>query len=81
MKVPKGDKPRDARRMRRFECDGWLHITVLANSNVVDITCKHNLEHLPYVNIDLPDQWKDYIKENARTHTPGQVYGSLKFIL
>lgn len=59
--------------MSRFDCNGWLHITVSAKSDVVDIQCKHMLEHLPYVNIDLPDKWKAYIRDNARTQTPGQV--------
>ena len=60
--------------MSRFECDGWLHLTVVSNdSNTLEFSLKHKIDHIPYEDIELPEKWKTYIEENARTNTPGQV--------
>ncbi|KAI0643906.1 hypothetical protein C8Q79DRAFT_161111 [Trametes meyenii] len=73
-KVPKGEKARDTRRMQRFECDGWLHITVSPASDIVEVTLKHFEAHLPYDDIDLPDEWKRYIEKQGLTQTPGTIW-------
>lgn len=39
----------------------------------MDITVKHALDHVAYKDIYLPEKWKEYIRENARSQTPGQV--------
>ena len=72
-KVSKGTKPRDSRRMPRFECRGWLHITVSAMSNVMEILLRHEEDHIAYLEQDLPEQWKAYIEEHALKQTPGEV--------
>ncbi|KAI0824110.1 hypothetical protein BC628DRAFT_442238 [Trametes gibbosa] len=45
-KVPKGTRHRDSRRMPRFQCRGWLHVTVSAMSNVMEILLRHEEDHL-----------------------------------
>ncbi len=37
------------------------------------IRIKHDCHHVAYLDITLPDKWKDYIKKQASTQTPGQV--------
>lgn len=72
-KVPKAEKSRDTRRMPRFPCAGWLHITASASSNTMQISVKHAVGHQPYLDIELPEEWKAYIREHGRTQTPGQA--------
>lgn len=72
-KVPKSEKPRDTRRLDRFACDGWLHIVLAEGSYEVSVNMKHAVPHLAYVDISLPDHWKLYIEDHAKTETPGQV--------
>ncbi len=71
--MPKTDKTRDSRRMPRFHCNGWLHIVAGRDIATMDITVKHEVEHVAYKDIYLPDKWKEYIRDNARNQTPGQV--------
>ncbi|TFY50628.1 hypothetical protein EVJ58_g10964, partial [Rhodofomes roseus] len=71
-KTPKTSKPRAARRMERFPCDGWLHVTVASGSTEMILSVKHAVQHLAYVGIDLPDHWKQYIEKHARNQTPGE---------
>ncbi|RPD61298.1 hypothetical protein L227DRAFT_466509, partial [Lentinus tigrinus ALCF2SS1-6] len=62
-------------RMPRFHCSGWLHIVAAPGVDAMDITVKHKLDHIAYKDIYLPDKWKQYIRENARSQTPGQLRG------
>lgn len=59
--------------MVRYPCDGWLHLAVDHESNIMTVTLKHKLAHKAYKDIRLPDKWKEYIEDHARTKTPGQV--------
>ncbi|KAI0348907.1 hypothetical protein OH77DRAFT_1465898, partial [Trametes cingulata] len=72
-KVPKGEKSRVTRRMDRFHCSGWMHLTLDQNSDVVGLSMKHAQEHVAYVDVELPEKWKDYIRQYARTLNPGKV--------
>ena len=63
--------------MDRFACSGWLFIMIKKDSFDVFIKIKHDCHHPAYVDINLPDQWKDYIKRQASTQTPGQVCRNL----
>ncbi len=67
------DRARDTRRMERFSCDGWLHLAVEPGSNVMEVTLKHHEVHKAYEDKRLPEKWKEYIEQHARTKTPGQV--------
>ena len=68
-----GGKARVTRRMERFACGGWLCIYVKADSLDVTVKIKHDCAHKPYVDIELPAQWKTYIEEHARVQLPSQV--------
>ena len=59
--------------MERFDCAGWLYIGVQAESDVMSIKISHKAGHLPYVDISIPDQWKQYIEEHASAETSGAV--------
>ncbi|PCH44631.1 hypothetical protein WOLCODRAFT_50308, partial [Wolfiporia cocos MD-104 SS10] len=59
-------------RMDRFDCCGWLHIVLSCQPQEALIRLKHD-EHIAYTDIELPDHWKEYIKDHARTQTPGEV--------
>ena len=73
-KVSKPDvKARATRRMPRFPCDGWLHIKTVPQSNMMEITVQHKETHPGYIDRDIPDHWKEYIRKNAGNQTPGQV--------
>ncbi|KAI0669307.1 hypothetical protein C8Q78DRAFT_992915 [Trametes maxima] len=76
-KVPKGPKPRDARRMERFQCHGWLHLTVSAESDVIEVSLKHREHHKPYKDIELPEEWKTFIKDHARIMSPSQIWNHI----
>lgn len=71
-KVPRG-KARTTRRMHRFDCEGWLHIAVSKMSSLMDIKLRHQEIHPAYLDVDLPEVWKEYIEANAKVQTPGQV--------
>ncbi|KAJ2970013.1 hypothetical protein NUW54_g12830 [Trametes sanguinea] len=74
-KVPKADKKaRDTRRMDRFPCHGWLHLTVGQQSNVIGLSLRHSVEHVAYVDITLPEKWKQFIREQAQRLTPGKIW-------
>ena len=60
-------------RMERYECGGWLRITVSEDSPIMTISVKHELAHEPYKDIGLPDEWKRYIEEQVELQTPGQA--------
>ncbi|KAI0672613.1 hypothetical protein C8Q78DRAFT_990991 [Trametes maxima] len=76
-KVPKGPKPRDTRRMERFQCHGWLHLTVSAESDVIEVSLKHREHHKPYKDIELPEEWKTFIKDHARIMSPSQIWNHI----
>jgi len=50
--------------MDRFECHGKLCIT--PHEGTVDVKITHQQSHKKYVNIELPDKWRTFIKENHR---------------
>lgn len=74
-KTSKGPRVKmcDTCRMDRYDCGGWLHIAVSNILAVVDIKIKHDESHIGYLDIQLPEKWKKYIEEHARTQTPGEV--------
>ncbi|KAI0642438.1 hypothetical protein C8Q79DRAFT_929391 [Trametes meyenii] len=76
-KVPKGQKPCDARCMERFNCHGWLHLTVNMDLDVIGISLKHCESHKPYKDIRLPEEWKEFIKKQAGLMTPGEIWKHL----
>ncbi|KAJ2990392.1 hypothetical protein NUW54_g8481 [Trametes sanguinea] len=73
-KTSGSSKARDTRRMPRFPCNGWLHVTVREHSDIMQISIKHEADHLPYVDITIPTQWKEFIEQHARSQTPGKIW-------
>lgn len=67
--------------MDRFDCSGWLHVTVAPDCDEMLIKLIHDTGHLAYENIDLPDHWKEYIQEHAKSQTPGQVRKSASILV
>ncbi|KAI0324368.1 hypothetical protein GY45DRAFT_1349448 [Cubamyces sp. BRFM 1775] len=51
--------------MGHFDC---------ATSDMMSIKISHKVGHLPYVDISIPDQWKQYIEEHASAKTSGAVH-------
>lgn len=67
-----GVKQRDKEAMAAFNCNGWLHITIWDNSSSALVRFKHENEHVPYWNIDVPSDTRDFIRNNLAL-TPTQV--------
>ena len=63
-----GKKGRDARRMARFPCNGLLYVT--PRDGFIQCMVKHSLDHVPYKEISIPEEWRQYITDN---HNIGAV--------
>ena len=55
---------RDARRMRRFDCKGLFYMTLRAG--YIDCVLKHQLDHIRYKDIRIPDKWCQFILDNHK---------------
>ncbi|KIJ37247.1 hypothetical protein M422DRAFT_50557 [Sphaerobolus stellatus SS14] len=62
---------REARRMQRGECQGWLRVYIPKNSAKIRISLKHVRCHEMYEDIELPEKWKEFIRANLKM-TPAQ---------
>lgn len=65
-------KTKDGRRMEHYDCDGWLFIDVDASSPDVVIRLQHTEKHTPYVDVEIPEKWKEFILAHL-DWTPGKV--------
>lgn len=65
-------KERDKDRMDTFDCHGWIHITLCEGGDTALIRFKHEDDHVPYWNIDVPPEVQDYVRKNTQL-TPTQV--------
>jgi len=68
----KGAKPHDKDAMDTFDCHGWLFITVTEESDIVNVKFQHKDDHVPYWNIDVPQDIQALIHNNP-SMTPTQV--------
>ena len=73
-----GAKLRDKDAMDTFDCHGWLFITVIEGSDVVnDVKFQHKDDHIPYWNIDVPEDVQDFglapVASRSTTVTPLQA--------
>lgn len=66
------DKARDKDRMYTFKCDGWLHITITDDVDTAFVKYKHEDDHVPYWDIEVPEEIKAFVRENIQM-TPTQV--------
>lgn len=68
------DKRRDKMKMVAFPCHGWLQMTVnTAEPNIIAMHLKHDLDHVPYCDIYLPESWRVKITDEAITKDVSQV--------
>jgi hypothetical protein len=67
-----GAKLRDKDAMDTFDCHGWLFITVVEGSDVVNVKFQHKDDHIPYWNIDVPQDVQNLVQNNL-SMTPTQV--------
>ena len=67
-----GVKHRDKDQMDTFDCDGWLHINIWEDSDIVFVKLKHEEDHVYYWNIDVPNDVQDFVKRNSEM-SPTQV--------
>jgi hypothetical protein len=58
--------------MSRGACNGCLRIFVVENQSKMRVSVCHQHTHLPYEDIQLPEHWKEFIKNNLNM-TPGKV--------
>ena len=49
-----------------FNCKGWMHVTVFEGSDEVFVKMKHNDCHVPYWDVSVPEDIKDYIRANPK---------------
>jgi hypothetical protein len=62
-------------RMDAFACDGWLHITLFVGSTEVFVKLKHKDDHAPYWSIEVPEDVKEYVKDNPKLKTAAVSHG------
>ena len=58
--------------MKRFNCHGRLHIT--PHNGVAIVKIAHHQSHKSYVNIDLPEKWRIYIKKHHKMGSNWTVF-------
>ena len=73
-KPKKGDncKTRDKDRMYTFECRGWLHITIMDDTDIALVKYNHEDDHVPYWDVEIPLDIKEFISNNVQMK-PTQV--------
>lgn len=66
--------------MARFHCGGSINIFVPHDvTEALHVYVHHDIHHMRYTDIGLPQRWKDYIKENIGT-SAGDVRQILLYI-
>jgi hypothetical protein len=68
---------RDSSRMERFECSSKLTISTSLHERVLTIALQHSY-HIPYVDINLSTEVKEYIDEHISLSTPAEIYDGLR---
>ena len=71
-----GKQGRDARRMARFPCNGLFYVT--PQDGCIRCVLKHLLDHVPYKDISIPEEWRQYITNN---HKIGPTKVSITFFV
>jgi hypothetical protein len=71
-KVSDPSKQRDRQPMDFFRCKGRLTIAMNLDDNYADIILCHELDHVPYCCVTLPEDIREYINVSAHS-TMAQV--------
>lgn len=72
-RTKEGAKPRDKLSMDTHNCAGWLNIIITDELDHAIVSLRHELDHQPYWNIELPQNIKDFIHEHAHLSLTTQV--------
>lgn len=72
-------KLRDRQAMARFDCHGWLHITLSNDDHTALVKITHGDSHIPYYCIDVPEDIKKFVYENLNM-MPSQVRTSIDLL-
>ena len=64
MEPETGKKVWDVCRMPHFNCNGLLYMTL--QNRYFDCLLKHQLDHILYKDIGIPDEWCQYITDNHK---------------
>ena len=62
--------------MERFDCHSTIKITIGPRNNIAKLVLKHELIHAPPKDITVPQNIKEYIKENIDL-LPQKIYAQL----
>ena len=54
------------------DCNGSLCVFVVDNQSKMWVSIRHQHTHPPYEDIQLPEHWKEFIRNNL-SMTPGKV--------
>ena len=72
-KAKDSESGRDIRRMKRYECHGWLYVTIKREiQDDARVVIKHHMHHPRYTDISLPEKWQKFIRDNLNM-LPSQV--------
>ncbi|KAF8322383.1 hypothetical protein F5887DRAFT_837317, partial [Amanita rubescens] len=71
-----GAKQRDKESMDAFDCHGRLQIVLSPNDTVALVKLIHRDDHIPYWNIDVPKDVRDFVHKNPNL-TPQQLWDGI----
>lgn len=66
--------------MDTFDCEGWLHITITEESNIALVKLKHQEDHVPYWDIDVPEDARNIVSKNPNL-TMSQVSIQVLYVM
>ncbi|PPQ86124.1 hypothetical protein CVT25_002759 [Psilocybe cyanescens] len=69
-------KHHDKDCMDTFKCEGWIHITLTDGDDTAFIKFKHRDDHVPYWNIDVPDEIQSFVHANLSL-SPTQLWDAI----
>lgn len=60
---------RDKEAMSSYQCMGWLHITLMEDTDMAFVKLKHEDDHVPYWKIDVPEEVQEFVLDNLQLTT------------
>ncbi|CAG8436323.1 3850_t:CDS:2, partial [Scutellospora calospora] len=70
------EKQRDTKTMERFDCNGCIKVNINLTLQIARITVEHNILHSKPNNVAVPEDVKQYIKNNIDL-LPREIYARL----
>ncbi|KAF9480703.1 hypothetical protein BDN70DRAFT_804773 [Pholiota conissans] len=59
-----------------FRCSGWIHITIMDGGSDALVKFKHDNQHIPYWNIDVPEETQQFVRDNLDL-SPTQLWDKI----